>query len=520
MDVHFHVVDFNIADLSRKVTLFRVYWACLPGFACQCNYGRITGMNIQIPAFETVKILVVGDVMLDRYWHGSTSRISPEAPVPVVCINQLQNKAGGAGNVALNIAALGGQAILMGVIGQDEAGDTLVNSLEAEQVNCQFQRVKDIQTITKLRVISHHQQLIRLDFEEATLRFSAEKLLKDFKKLVPKVNAVVLSDYNKGTLAPVLTDLIDAAREVKVPVFIDPKLTHFGSYRGATLLTPNAKEFTAMAGEWQTEEDLERLGQAAMQQYNIEAILVTRSEHGMTLLQRNQPPVSIPTKAQEIFDVTGAGDTVIAALAAAMAAGQDVIHAMGLANLAAGLVVAKVGAATVSVPELRRALHEEHLSGESVVDIEQLLLIREMAKAQQETVVMTNGCFDILHAGHIAYLEQAKKLGDKLIVAVNSDASVQRLKGKTRPIMPLAQRIAVLASLKPVDYVIAFDEDTPEGLIKKVLPDVLVKGGDYKIEEIAGSKAVLANGGKVKILCFEEGCSTTNLIKKIKGEAA
>ncbi|MBX9705320.1 MAG: D-glycero-beta-D-manno-heptose 1-phosphate adenylyltransferase, partial [Gammaproteobacteria bacterium] len=269
-------------------------------------------------------------------------------------------------------------------------------------------------------------------------------------------------------------------------------------------------------GVCRTEQEILTKGAALMQKHQLSALLITRSEQGMTLLQQNQEPLHLPAQAREVFDVTGAGDTVIAVLAAAVAAGQSLAQATRLANVAAGLVVAKLGAQSVTVAELENEIHTQHAVQKSIVTEKELLKIRQAAKTQGETIVMTNGCFDILHAGHISYLTEAKALGDRLIVAVNDDASVKRLKGDSRPIVPLAQRMAVLAGLKAVDFVIAFSEDTPEKLISAILPDVLVKGGDYKPEQIAGAKAVTAAGGEVKILSFEDGCSTSNLINKIK----
>lgn len=472
-------------------------------------------MNIQIPAFENTRILVVGDVMLDRYWHGSTSRISPEAPVPVVHINQIQEYPGGAGNVALNIASLGAKVDLIGAIGDDDAGKSLTKLLKQAGIAAHLVTYAQHPTITKLRILSRHQQLLRVDFEETKTPYDPRKIVSLFKKQLSGVSAVLLSDYSKGVLDNV-EELIALAREKNIPVFIDPKHKNFSRYAGATLLTPNLKEFREAVGDCETDEEIATKGLALLHAQNLDAILVTRSEKGMTLLQKGQEPLHLPTQAQEVFDVTGAGDTVISVLTAAVAAGQSMQRATALANLAAGLVVAKLGAQSVTVPELRHALHENHVSSEGVVSPEQLLQLRYDAKALSKTVVMTNGCFDLIHAGHIDYLDQAKALGDYLIVAVNDDASVKRLKGDTRPIMPLEQRMAVLAGLKAVDYVVAFSEDTPEKLITKILPDLLVKGGDYKPEDVAGGKAVIAHGGAVKILGFQEGCSTTGLINKIK----
>ena len=474
-------------------------------------------MNIQIPAFEKAQVLIVGDVMLDRYWIGDTSRISPEAPIPVVHVRDQEQRPGGSGNVALNVAALSAHATLMGMVGNDSFGDILEKMLIEAQVNCVLQRTKIAPTVSKLRILSRNQQLIRLDFEEEPVTFSPEKQLTEFKQQLQHCNIVIMSDYRKGTLKNSVS-LIAAAREANIPVLVDPKQHSFAAYHGATLLTPNMKEFQSVVGPVSDLNDLEAKAQQQLVENDIAALLVTRSEQGMSLIVRDQPAVHIPTVAKEVFDVTGAGDTVIATLACAIAAGQSWPRAMALANLAAGISISKVGAATVTIPELRRALHSEQLSGASVVSQEQLELLVEDAKAHGEKVVMTNGCFDILHAGHIAYLEEAKRLGNRLIVAVNDDASVQKLKGSSRPINSLEQRMAVLAGLSAVDWVIPFSEDTPENLIADILPNVLVKGGDYQIEDIAGHKQVLGNGGEVKILCFKEGLSTSNIVSKIQQE--
>lgn len=473
-------------------------------------------MNIQIPAFENATALIVGDVMLDRYWRGDTSRVSPEAPIPVVHVRNTEERPGGAGNVALNVRALGSHATLMGMVGNDADGDHLEKMLCSAGINCVLQRTTIAPTVTKLRLLSRNQQLIRIDFEEEPVTFSPQKQLELFKQQLAHVDVVIMSDYRKGALQNAV-ELIAAARAANVPVFIDPKQHTFAAYRGATLLTPNMKEFISVVGPVTDLAEIEAKAREQLLEHDIEAILLTRSEQGMSLITKDEPMLSIPTQAKEVFDVTGAGDTVIATLAMAVAAGQSWPRAMALANLAAGISISKVGAATVSVAELRRELNREHLSGGGVVSLQELQQVIEEAKAQGETVVMTNGCFDLLHAGHIAYLEEAKNLGQRLIVAVNDDASVQALKGPERPINSLEQRMAVLAGLKAVDWVIPFSEDTPEQLINQVLPDILVKGGDYTAEEVAGARAVLNNGGEVKILCFKEGLSTSNVVNKIRG---
>lgn len=474
-------------------------------------------MNIQIPAFENLNVLIVGDIMLDRYWIGDTTRVSPEAPIPVVHVRKTEEKPGGAGNVALNVAALGAKATLLGMVGNDTDGDSLEKMLNNNNINCLLQRTKIAPTITKLRLLSRNQQLIRIDFEEEPVTFSPDKQLCLFEQQLANTDVVIMSDYSKGALQNSV-EMIALARANNVPVFIDPKEDTFAPYHGATMLTPNMKEFEHVVGKVSSLEDIELKARQQIEDHNLDAILLTRSEAGMSLIQRDHPMLNIPTQAKEVFDVTGAGDTVIATLACACATGQSWPRAIALANLAAGISISKVGAATVSVPELRRELNREHLSGGSIVSLEQLRMLIDDAKAHGETVVLTNGCFDILHAGHVTYLEEAKALGHRLIVAVNSDSSVAALKGPKRPINNIEHRMTVLAALNAVDWVIPFTEDTPEKLINTLLPDILVKGGDYQIEEIAGHKAVLQNGGKVKILCFKEGLSTSNMITKIREE--
>lgn len=437
--------------------------------------------------FNKTHVLIVGDVMLDRYWHGVTSRISPEAPVPIVHVKQQQQCPGGAGNVALNIRALGAQVTVIGVTGKDEAADILTKQLTNNNIKCAFIRLENVPTVTKLRILSRHQQLIRLDFEDHFSKMDARLVSTKMQFYLDKVNAVILSDYGKGSLVD-SSMMIGWARKANKPVLVDPKGNDFEKYRGATVITPNVTEFEAVVGNCSTETELVDKGQNLREHLNLDALLITRSQDGMTLLRENLAPLHLPTHAREVFDVTGAGDTVIATLATGLAAGLDWETATKLANKAAGIVVSKLGAATVSLNELQ---------------------------PNSETVVMTNGCFDILHAGHIQYLTQARQLGDRLIVALNNDDSVRRLKGDTRPINSLEQRMTVLNALECVDEVVAFSEDTPEKLICQILPDILVKGGDYTVDQIAGSDCVLKNGGKVLTLDFVEGCSTSNIIERI-----
>lgn len=474
-------------------------------------------MKVTLPAFDRASVLVVGDVMLDRYWYGPTSRISPEAPVPVVKVDAIEERPGGAANVAMNIAALGAASQLIGLTGEDDAARVLSETLEKVKVRCDFVAVKTHPTITKLRVLSRNQQLLRLDFEEGFDQVDPEPIHQRLRQSLNTAGALVLSDYAKGALSSVQT-MIRLAREAKVPVLIDPKGTDFERYRGATLLTPNLSEFEAVVGKCKNEEDIVTRGMQLVADYELSALLVTRSENGMTLLQPGKAPLHLPTQAQEVFDVTGAGDTVIGVLAATLAAGDSLEEACFMANAAAGVVVGKLGTSTVSPVELENAVHARPEEGFGIMNEAQLKIAVEQARKRGEKVVMTNGVFDILHAGHVSYLANARKLGDRLIVAVNSDASTKRLKGSSRPVNPLVNRMIVLGALEAVDWVVAFEEDTPQRLIASVLPDLLVKGGDYKPEDIAGSKEVWANGGDVRVLNFEDGISTTNIIKTIRGE--
>ncbi|WP_108649398.1 bifunctional D-glycero-beta-D-manno-heptose-7-phosphate kinase/D-glycero-beta-D-manno-heptose 1-phosphate adenylyltransferase HldE [Dongshaea marina] len=472
-------------------------------------------MKIELPDFAKASVLVVGDVMLDRYWHGPTSRISPEAPVPVVKVEQIEERPGGAANVALNVSALGSSVNLLGLAGEDEAADSLAGRLENVKVKCDFVRLPDYPTITKLRILSRNQQLIRLDFEEGFSGVDAKPLLEKISGQLAGAGVVILSDYAKGALAEV-QQMIQLAKAADVPVLVDPKGTNFEKYRGATLLTPNMTEFEAVVGKVSDEEDLVAKGLELINRFELEALLVTRSEHGMTLIRADQDELHLPAQAQEVYDVTGAGDTVIATLGTSLAAGCSLDDACALANAAAGVVVGKLGTSSISTIELANAMEGPQESGFGAVTEEQLKYAVSAARRRGERIVMTNGCFDILHAGHVSYLNNARKLGDRLIVAVNADESVTRLKGEGRPVNPVERRMAVLAGLGAVDWVVPFAEDTPQRIISEILPDCLVKGGDYVAEEIVGYREVTHNGGEVKILNFEQGVSTTEIIRTIK----
>ncbi|HAN80176.1 MAG TPA: bifunctional heptose 7-phosphate kinase/heptose 1-phosphate adenyltransferase [Gammaproteobacteria bacterium] len=447
--------------------------------------------------------------MLDRYWHGDAGRISPEAPVPVVLVTHDEVRPGGAANVALNLSSLGAHAACAGLVGHDADADLLEKTLQNHNVNPLFIRVEQ-RTITKLRVLSQAHQMIRLDFENSFDESNA-KALADSVSL-EGITAIVLSDYAKGSLEP--RSLIQKARASKIPVVVDPKGTDFEKYRGATLLTPNRAEFEAVCGSWKTEQELVDKGLTLINSLDVEAILVTRSEQGMTLVVRDGSAYQFATMAREVADVTGAGDTVIAAVAAGLGAGMNLAASAELANQAAGIVVSKSGTATVSGRELESALSVERGIFQSAED---LAAWAEQYRALGEKIVMTNGCFDILHAGHVGYLREAASLGDRLVVAVNSDASVARLKGPGRPVNTVERRLQVLAGLEAIDAVIAFEDDTPVPLIDILKPDVLVKGGDYKsVEEVVGYECVLGYGGEVKVLGEVGTLSTSHLIAKIR----
>lgn len=473
-------------------------------------------MTLSIPDFSKASVIVVGDVMLDRYLFGGTSRISPEAPVPVVHVRQNDDRAGGAANVAHNLARLGVATTLIGIVGEDEEAARLRAAMADANVICDFTSLAGWPTITKTRIQSRGQQLMRLDREEP-LPAGGETLTRALQERIASADAVVLSDYGKGSLVDVAA-MIAACRRAGVPVFVDPKGRDFEKYRGATLITPNQGEFEAVGGECDDEAEMVTKAAAMIEALDLSAVLVTRSEKGVLVVDRSEPPQFLSAHAREVFDVTGAGDTVIAVVAGAMAAGEPLASAAALANLAAGLVVGKIGVASVTPSELRVALHRRGQGGGGRVSAAELLPLVEEARARNERVVMTNGCFDILHAGHVAYLEEAKSLGDRLIVALNDDDSVRRLKGESRPVNTLEDRMQVLAGLASVDWVVPFTEDTPERLIHSVLPDVLVKGGDYRPEDIAGAKDVIGNGGEVRVLAFVEGQSSSRIIERLGGK--
>ena len=461
----------------------------------------------------SVHVLVVGDVMLDRYWHADANRISPEAPVPVASINDTHDRAGGAANVALNISSLGAKCSLLGAIGEDQEGVVLQTLLHKENINAHLLSSNKIRTTSKIRIVSRSQQLIRLDFDDQA-SCCIDDIQQTFSKLVHDSSIIILSDYGKGVLNDVQKVIQQAAKQNK-RVIVDPKGLDFSKYKDASVITPNYSEFCAVVGECHSEADIYAKASQLCVENNFEALLITRSEKGMTLIMRDGEVTNFPAQVKEVYDVTGAGDTVISAFAMSLAVNGDFKLAAHTANVAASIVVAKFGAATVTAEELTHGMLSYESASTKLVSSDFLVKRIEDAHAKKQSVVFTNGCFDVLHKGHAHLLREAASYGDLVILALNSDESVRRLKGKDRPINSLQDRAEMLSYFPAVDWIVSFDEDTPAALIEKLNPDVLVKGGDYTVEQIAGADYVLKQGGQVKIIPIVDGYSTSNIISSI-----
>jgi D-beta-D-heptose 7-phosphate kinase/D-beta-D-heptose 1-phosphate adenosyltransferase len=470
--------------------------------------------------FGQIKILVVGDIMLDRYIIGEVERISPEAPVPVLRHAERYERPGGAANVAMNLAGLGCQAVLAGFWGSDGEQAELAGLLERAGVDTVGVVSSSRPTISKTRIVARTQQVLRLDIEskEAVPVEESSRLLARAVELVTKVHAVILSDYAKGVLsAEVCEAVIRAARTAGVPVLVDPKTKDFSKYSGATTVCPNLQELSGATGVPVSQAGaLLAAARAQMVEHEFQFLTVTMSEKGITVVEP-EGEFHSPARAREVFDVSGAGDTVIATLAAGLAGGLQVRTAVELANLAAGIVVGKVGTVPIAGHELIAALTPSVgiASGEKILDFARIQRRVAEWRASGETVVFTNGCFDLLHVGHIVLLEECRKFGSKLVLGLNSDASVRGLKGVARPIVAERERARVMAALGAVDAVVVFEDETPLALIRALKPDVLVKGGDYSVETVVGHEEVIAAGGRVEIVATVEGFSTTNLVKKL-----
>lgn len=467
-------------------------------------------------------IAVFGDVMLDRYLYGDVERISPEAPVPVLRHRQTRSMPGGAANVARNIAALGGRAILLGLRGHDPASAELAALVAAhERLLDRMVERPAHSTICKMRVIAGNQQVVRVD-DEVTVSLDLSDLtalVESLSRALPGCAALILSDYGKGVLSrPMIEAAIAVAKTHQIPVLVDPKNDDFGLYAGADIITPNAREL-ALAARSPTSTEAEVVGAArlVMDKTGIPAVLCTRAEKGMTLVTADGRVTSVPAEAREVFDVSGAGDTVIATLALALAGGYQLSRAMLMANAAAGIAVSKLGTATVTAEELSQALRVQGQSGLTEQSLLDTQSIRRLVRDWREhglRVGLTNGCFDILHAGHVALLAAARRRCDRLVVALNTDESVARLKGPSRPVNSLADRAAVIAALNMVDAVTAFAEETPLDLIRALMPDVLIKGADYTMDRVVGADIVQEAGGEVALIELLSGRSTTAILKR------
>jgi len=475
--------------------------------------------------FARLRVLVVGDLMLDRYVVGDVERVSPEAPVPILRHAQRYARPGGAANVAMNLAGLGVHAVLAGLIGPDDDGAELMRLLrESRGVDCSSVVEGGRPTISKTRIVSRTQQMLRLDVEsrEAAAVGEINELVQRVLVALDGVDAVILSDYAKGALTEgVCRDIISAARSKGVKVFVDPKSREFSRYAGATTICPNLGELAAATGvSAQDRENLLDAARMLVTETGVDFLTVTMSEHGIRIVDPDGSGRAYhsPARAREVADVSGAGDTVIATLAAGIAGGLARETAVELANLAASLVVAKVGTVPVRAEEMVAELTVSQRTGstDKVLTVERAVeRVREW-RAVGESIVFTNGCFDLLHVGHVTLLEDCRAFGSKLVVGMNTDASVKRLKGPNRPVVAERERAKVMAAMGAVDVVVLFDEDTPLELIRALCPDVLVKGGDYSVETVVGHEEVIAAGGSVQIVPTVEGFSTTGLVQKLK----
>ena len=464
-------------------------------------------------------ILVIGDVMLDKYVWGTVERISPEAPVPIVHGSRSTHCPGGAANVAMNLVGLGAKATVIGFVGQDEDSKILTMQLAAAGVNPCLVSVADFPTISKMRILSCNQQMLRLDFEKKEHSFGEahEKLIQKAREAISGCSALILSDYAKGVLSDHFCEIvINDARTLGIPVLVDPKSRSLKKYRNATTVCPNVQELSLAAGY--SGADLEGLfdvGEKFVEEYGFNFLTVTLGEKGIAVLRKDQR-TRAPVVARQVFDVSGAGDTVIATLAVCLACGIEIETAIELANVAAGIVVGKIGTVPIDHNELIGVLSQDIplQAGEKLLTCDRLLARVAAWRAMGQRIVFTNGCFDLLHVGHIDLLERARQQGDRLIVAINSDDSVRGLKGRGRPIIGERERAIVLAALSAIDAVVIFDESTPLELISDVRPDVLVKGSDYSEDAVVGATQVRSWGGRVCLVPLLEGFSTSKLIAK------
>ena len=459
-------------------------------------------------------VLVFGDIILDRYISGTVDRVSPEAPVPILKPSKEDLRLGGAANVAVNLSSLGSKATLIGVTGKDDFSDWIKVLLKKNKIRNALSKSVN-PTISKLRFLAGQQQLIRIDSEEEFTEADWKSSLSNYRKHIrlEKNKVLVISDYGKGTLKNIPL-IIKEAKKLNKIILVDPKGDNFSKYKSANIITPNFNEFVGVVGKIKGEADVTSKGKELINSLKLSALLITRGSEGMTLLEKKTGKIvrmDFPTEAKDVFDVSGAGDTVIASIAAGLAGGFSLSESIKLANIAAGIVVGKSGTATVNKTEITPFLNR----AEAYMSMEEAESFAQSLRQKGKKIIFTNGCFDILHAGHVEYLEAAKDLGDKLIVGVNSDQSVKELKGKNRPLNKLEHRAKLLASLRCVDAVVVFGDKTPIKLISAVKPDILVKGGDYKINDIVGYEEVIKSGGEVVTIPLVKGLSTTKIIQKM-----
>lgn len=478
-------------------------------------------MDFDIESFKNAKVAVFGDFMVDKYLQGYVSRISPEAPVPVVNVQSDSKRLGGAGNVIRNLEALGAQATAIGLVGHDSAGNWLIGQLKESGTNISGMRqLNEISTSIKTRVTAQNQQLLRYDREvihDAPETF-IDFLEEEIDALLHDACALIISDYGKGTITEKTAQItISAAKRANIPVVIDPKGNNYQKYRGATVCTPNTKELQEAVGrELCLESEIKQAALELCNEYDLRYILVTRSEKGMSLIDGLSGIKSdYPALAKEIIDVTGAGDTVIAVFTLCFARGAKNDECCRLANLAASVVISKFGAAVVTSSELQSNLIVPDKATSKLLSTKEAAEKVSVLHKQGKKVVFTNGCYDIIHAGHVSCFEKAKQFGDYLIVGVNSDDSIRRIKGDKRPIISQYDRVALLCAISYIDYIVVFDDDTPENLIRIISPDVLVKGMDWKNRTVAGGDFVQQNGGQLCFIDFEYDLSTTRIINKI-----
>tara|TARA_E500000178_G_C17033635_1_gene762045 strand:+ start:3821 stop:5308 length:1488 start_codon:yes stop_codon:yes gene_type:complete len=490
--------------------------------------------------FINKKIVIVGDVMKDTYLYGVTDRISPEAPVPVIKINKKSFSLGGAANVASNVSALGGDATLIGLTGKDQALADLTEKLSETKINAELVSSFKLKTIEKTRLISQNQQLIRVDEEddwpqkvEKNQSLQKQLFAKFTKILEKKCDAVILSDYDKGSLAS-CQDFIKLAKSKKIPVLVDPKGTDFKKYQNAFLIKPNLTEFLKVVGQIKSELEFLEKGFNLCKKLNISALLVTKGSMGMTLMRKNRSFRHFGVhKYKEVFDVTGAGDTVLACITVGIASGLSLEESINISVVSAGIAVNKLGTYSPRLDELEgevkssREMNKNEVKGKKnhrklecekfnkLLSQKEMMGVVEDLRNKGQSIVFTNGCFDILHAGHIHLLTEAKKMGDILIVAINSDKSIKYLKGQTRPVNSLQKRIAILNAITFINFVIPFGSKTPLSLIKKIQPDVLVKGDEYSKEEVIGSFLVENYGGEVRLVNMVKDLSTTKIISRM-----